>query len=157
MPGAEKSWRDDARILHREVLPLWGHRKAFDITRRDVLTLPDRMVQRGAPVQANRVLALIRKLYNWAISRDLIEHNPCIQVKPLGKEHQRDRVLTDDEIRLIWHATDQLDPLTAVQFKLRLLTAQRDRKSCSYHTTSDGRLPATWPAWEFHVWWLGKS
>ena len=97
-------------MLHREVLPYWGHRKAFDITSRDVLTLLDRIVERGAPIQANRVLALIRKLYNWAISRDLIEHNPCIQVKPPGKEHQRDRVLTEDEIRLVWNATEQLDP-----------------------------------------------
>jgi integrase len=121
----KKSWRDDARLLHREVLSHWGHRKAFDITRRDVLVLLDQIVQRGAPIQANRVLALIRKLYNWAISRDLIEHNPCIQVKPPGKEHQRDRVLNDDEIRLVWNATEQLDPPTAAQLRLRLLTAQR--------------------------------
>jgi integrase len=121
----KKSWRDDARLLHREVLPAWGHRKAFGITRRDVLVLLDRIVQCGAPIQANRVLALIRKLYNWAISRDLLEHNPCIQVKPPGKEHQRERVLTDDELRLVWRATEPLDPLTAAQLKLRLLTAQR--------------------------------
>jgi integrase len=34
-------------------------------------------------------------------------------------------VLTDDEIRLVWYATEQLDPLTAAQLKLHLLTAQR--------------------------------
>jgi integrase len=121
----KKSWREDARLLHHEVLPNWGHRKAFDIARRDVLSLLDRIVERGAPIQANRVLALVRKLYNWAISRDLLEHNPCLQVKPPGKEHQRDRVLNDDEIRLVWHAAEQLDPLTAAQLRLRLLTAQR--------------------------------
>ena len=121
----KRSWREDARLLHHEVLPNWGHRKAFEITRRDVIIFLDRIVQRGAPIQANRVLALIRKLYNWAISRDLLEHNPCLQVKPPGKEHQRERVLNDDEIRLVWHATEQLDPLPAAQLKLRLLTAQR--------------------------------
>jgi integrase len=121
----KRSWREDARLLHREIMPNWGHRRAFDITRRDVISLLDRIVERGAPIQANRVLALVRKLYNWAISRDLLEHNPCFQVKPPGKEHQRDRVLTDDEIRLVWYATEQLDPLTAAQLKLHLLTAQR--------------------------------
>jgi integrase len=121
----KKSWREDARLLHHEVLPNWGRRKAFDITRRDVIALLDHIVERGAPIQANRVLALIRKLYNWAISRDLLEHNPCLQVKPPGKEHQRDRVLYDDEIRLVWNATEQLDPLIAAQLKLRILTAQR--------------------------------
>ena len=93
----KKSWREDARPLHHEILPTWGYRKAFDITRRDVIALLDRIVERGAPIQANRVLALVRKLYNWAISRDLLEHNPCLQVKPPGKEHQRDRVLSHDE------------------------------------------------------------
>jgi integrase len=121
----KKSWREDARLLHHEVLPNWGRRKAFDITRRDMIALLDHIVERGAPIQANRVLALVRKLYNWAISRDLLEHNPCLQVKPPGKEHQRDRVLTDDEIRLVWTPTGQLDPLIAAQLKLRLLTAQR--------------------------------
>ena len=97
----KKSWREDVGCS-TIIMPNWGHRKAFDISRRDVIALLDHIVERGAPIQANRVLALIRKLYNWAISRDLIEHNPCIQVKPPGKEHQRDRVLTDDEIRLVW-------------------------------------------------------
>src|SRR5262249_24602352 len=56
----KKSWRDDARLLHREVLPEWGHRKAHDIRRKDVLTLLDGIVERGSPIQANRVLALVR-------------------------------------------------------------------------------------------------
>jgi site-specific recombinase XerD len=47
------------------------------------------------------VLALIRKLYNWAISRELLEQNPCVQVKAPGKEQQRDRVLTEDEIQAL--------------------------------------------------------
>lgn len=121
----KRSWRDDARLLSREVLPDLGPRKGYDVSRRDVIALLDHNVERGAPTQAKRVLALIRKLYNWAISRDLLEHNPCLQVKLPGKEHQRDRVLNDDEIRLVWHATERLDPLIAAQLKLRLLTAQR--------------------------------
>jgi integrase len=121
----KRSWRDDARLLSREVLPALGPRKAYEVNRRDVIAFLDRIVGRGAPIQANRVLALVRKLYNWAISRDLLEHNPCLQVKPPGREHQRDRVLNDDEIRLVWHAAEQLDPLSAAQLKLRLLTAQR--------------------------------
>jgi integrase len=121
----KKSWREDARLLTREVLPPWGPRKGADIQRRDVLALLDHIVERGAPVQANRVLALVRKLFNWAISRGLLEQNPCVQVKAPGKEHQRDRVLTEDEIRVLWDACRHLDPLLDAHFKLRLLTAQR--------------------------------
>ncbi|MCZ6873512.1 MAG: integrase arm-type DNA-binding domain-containing protein [bacterium] len=107
----KKSWRDDARLLQKEVIPHWGKRKARDIARRDVLALLDGIVERGAPIQANRVLALVRKLFNWAISRDLLEYNPCYQVKAPSKEHQRDRVLNDDEIRLVWEACAILDPV----------------------------------------------
>jgi site-specific recombinase XerD len=95
----KKSWRDDDRLLRTEVLPQWGRRKAADIQRRDVLALLDHLVERGAPIQANCVLALIRKLCNWAISRDLLTGNPCLQVTGPGKEHARDRVLTRDELR----------------------------------------------------------
>jgi integrase len=121
----KKSWRDDVRLLHKEVIPLWGKRQAADIARRDVIALLDGIVERGSPIQANRVLALARKAFNWAISRDLLEHNPCIQVKPPGKEHQRERVLSEDEIRVVWDAFGQLDPVMEAYFKLRMLTAQR--------------------------------
>ena len=121
----KKSWRDDARLLHREVLSEWGRRKAHDITRKDVLALLDGIVERGSPIQANRVLALVRVMFNWAISRDILEHNPCYQVKAPSKENQRDRVLNEEEIRLVWNTCGQLDPVLAAYFWIRLLTAQR--------------------------------
>lgn len=122
----KKSWRDDTRLLHREVLPVWGFRRAQTITRADVLALLDRIVERGAPIQANRVLALVRRVFNWAISRDLLEYNPCIQITPPGKEKQRDRVLTEEEIRAVWDACMRTDAAgLGALLQLQLLTAQR--------------------------------
>jgi integrase len=121
----KKSWRDDARLLDKEVLPAWGRRHAVTVARRDVIALVDDIAARGAPIQANRVLALVRKVFNWAISRDLLAQNPCIQVQRPGKEHQRDRVLHEDEIRAVWEAFGRLDPVLEAYFKLCLLTAQR--------------------------------
>src|SRR5262249_39571888 len=60
-----------------------------------------------------------------AIGRDLLEHSPCIQVAAPGKEHQRERVLSEDEIRVVWEAFSKLSPTMEAYFKLRLLTAQR--------------------------------
>jgi integrase len=121
----KRSWRADERLLHKEVLPHWGRRKAYDIKRADVIALLDGIVERGAPVQANRVLALVRKMFNWAISRDQLEHNPCVQVKAPGREQQRDRVLTDEEIRLVWDACVHLTLVMGAYFKMLLFTAQR--------------------------------
>ena len=57
----KRSAAEDERTLRKEVVPLWGNRKAKDITRRDVITLLDGIVERGSPIQANRTLAMIRK------------------------------------------------------------------------------------------------
>ena len=121
----KRSWRKDQDAIKRDLLPVWGERKAHDIKRRDVVLLLDAIADRGSPIQANRTLALIRKMFNWGISRDIIETTPCIQVKPPMPEKSRERVLSEDEIRAVWRAFEQLDPIFEASFKIRLLTAQR--------------------------------
>lgn len=121
----KRTWQEDERTLGKDVLPGWGQRKAHEIKRRDVIDLLDRIHERGAPIQANRTLALVRKVFNWAISRDLVEANPCTQVQRVAPEHQRDRVLSEGEIRAVWRACECEAPAFAAMFKLRLLTAQR--------------------------------
>jgi integrase len=85
----------------------------------------DEIVARGAPIQANRTLEIVRKLFNWAVARDMLGANPCYGIAKPSTENRSDRVLTEDEIRTIWRALDREAALTAASFKLRLLTAQR--------------------------------
>jgi site-specific recombinase XerC len=75
-----------------------------DITPRDVIDLLDGIVEAGKPIAANRTLAVVRKLCNWAVARDLIPASPCAGVKPPSPEQARDRVLTDDELHHVWRA-----------------------------------------------------
>lgn len=135
----KRSWEQDQRMLSKDLLPAWENRKAHEIKRRDVIALLDGIAERGAPITANHTLARARKIFNWAISRDLLQNNPCLQVKPVASENQRDRVLTEDEIRKVCAAFDVLaftedgkeSPLGAMMeqvFKLRLITAQRGGK-----------------------------
>lgn len=121
----ERSAKEDARILKKDVLPKWKRRKINQIKRRDVIELLDAVNARGLQVHANRVLALVRKIFNWAISRDLLEANPCAQVQAPCQEVQRDRVLSEDEIKKFWAACDRLQPVVAASFRMRLVTAQR--------------------------------
>jgi integrase len=115
----------DFLILEKDLLPRFGMRRAIDVTRRDIIALLDDIVARGAPIQANRTLEIVRKLFNWAVGRDLIEANPCHRVPKPSSENRSDRVLSEEEIRAVWGALDAETPLTAAIFKLRLLTAQR--------------------------------
>jgi integrase len=77
---------------------------------------------RGAPVRANREIALLSHVWNWGRDRGMIQHpNPCLGVKR-HKETGRDRYVTDDELWKLWDASswplrDALD--------LHYLTGQR--------------------------------
>ncbi len=122
---AAKSIREDERIIQRELLPQWGSRRVTDIHRRDVIELLDSIVDRSAPIMANRVRALINKIFNFAISRDIVEANPCSQVKQPSREQPRQRIFTDAELKSLWRAFEELGPIMGRMFKLRLLTLQR--------------------------------
>ncbi len=121
----KRRWRDDDRMLRVDILPHWKRRPAHTITRRDVSQLLDRIVERGAPIMANHVRALVSKIFNFGIGRDLVEANPCACVPMPAKPRQRDRVLSEEEIRRVWKVLDDEGTPVAVSFKLRLLTAQR--------------------------------
>jgi integrase len=123
----KRSWREDERILKKDVLPEWGRRKARDITRRDIIRLLDGIVDRGAGIMANRTLATIRKMFNFAVSRDIVHVSPCLAVRAPAPEQRRDRVLTTDEIRAFWHGLEGAKMAEGTKFalKLQLVTAQR--------------------------------
>lgn len=121
----ESSRREDERILRHDVLPVWGGRKAGDIVRRDVIALVDGIADRGAEVHANRVLALISKIFNFALAKEVVEANPAHLVPKPTKERHRDRVLKEGEIRAAWTAFEGEMPVVASLFKMLLLTGQR--------------------------------
>lgn len=98
----KRSADEDKRIMERELLPRLRAFHARDVKRADVIALLDEIATRPAPIMSNRVLALLRKLYNFGIERGLLEANPCALVKPAGVERRRERVLTEEEIRGLW-------------------------------------------------------
>src|SRR2546422_2372297 len=71
----KRSAAEDERILNVYVLPSWKDRAVKEITRRDVRALVEAIADRGAPVMANRVLAIIRKMLNFAVGHEWIEAN----------------------------------------------------------------------------------
>ncbi|MFQ5674053.1 MAG: tyrosine-type recombinase/integrase [Nitrospinales bacterium] len=123
----KRSAREDERILYKDVVPAWGERKAKDITRRDVILLLDKIVERGAPIAANRTLGIIRRMFGFAVSRGVLPTSPCVEIEPPGKENQRDRVLTGDEVKVFWEglADCRMDQKTRLALKLLLILGQR--------------------------------
>ncbi len=142
----KRSWEEDRRILDKEILPSWAGRRAAEVRKGDVLTVLDVVVDRGAPIMANRTLALIRKVFNWGLGRDLVEHNPCLGVARPAPERRRDRVLSYAEIRRLWRTWEGECQPVRTAFQLLLLTAQRsgEVRAMCWNEISDGRwtLPA---------------
>jgi integrase len=132
--GLKPDPEDPSKLLRSEnggeVLSRWGSRTVHEIKRRDVHELLDRIVSRGAPVTANRVLAAIRKMFGWAASRDIITVSPCIGVTPPTAEISRDRILTDDELRLVWRGATAIGwPFGPMVQELILTLQRRDEVS----------------------------
>jgi len=123
----KRSWKTDKRILEKDILPEWGQRKARDITRRDVIRILDNIVDRGAPIGANRTLAVIRKMFNFAVARDVVPASPCVAVQAPAPENRRDRVLSTEEIKGFWQGLEKTRITEGIRIalKLQLLTAQR--------------------------------
>lgn len=125
---ARKRPNDAHALLTANLLPTLGKKHAHDVTRRQLIELLDGIVDRGAPVTANRVHALLKQLFDWSAAKDLIPASPMAGVeRPGGAERPRSRVLTADEISAFWSKLDTADmaELTRLALKLLLVTAQR--------------------------------
>jgi integrase len=133
-----RSSADVKSAIERQLIPRWGDRPITDITRRDVIEVIEDVVQRGHPRGAGLLLAYTRKLFNWAMARDLIEHSPCDKVKAadlIGTTKPRQRTLTDTELKALWHATAGEDyPLNPF---IRLLVVTGARRSEVARMTRD--------------------
>lgn len=123
----KKSWAEDKRCLEKEVIPLWGKRKAKDVTKRDVVLLLEGIVERGSPVMANNAFEKIRKMFNFAVERSILDFSPCYGVKKLTKTDSKDRVLSAEEIMKVRSSIDVARMSDEIRraLKLILVTAQR--------------------------------
>src|SRR5215208_489745 len=71
------TYKETKRVLERDVASKWRTRPIGDITRGDVNKLIDAIAARDVPVQANRMLAHIRKVFNWARAKDRLQVSPA--------------------------------------------------------------------------------
>ena len=116
------SWRNQERQLETHVFPKWRDRKIAEIRRVHVRELIDGL--EGA-VLPNRVLALIRTIFRFAVSRDWLDASPVEGVKKPGQEKERDRVLAMPEVATIWRAAGLSGYPFGQYLQMLLLTGQR--------------------------------
>jgi integrase len=73
---------------------------------------------------ANRAHSIARKLFGWAVEQEIIEVSPLVGLKVPAEESTRDRILTDQELRVVWRAAGQMGVYGSL-VQLLILTGQR--------------------------------
>ena len=122
----KKTWKQDYDMLQLHVVPVWGERQISELGRRDVVALLDDIEDGSGVYAANRVLAVVRKLFNWALlERALIEVTPIVPGMARKGEKKRTRSLREDEIRSVWEAAGILGYPFGSFYRLLLATGQR--------------------------------
>lgn len=92
------------RMFTKDVLPIIGELNAQDIRKSHVTDVIDRIKQRGSVHTARNLLKLMRQMFKFAVDRDIIEFDPTASLsvsKVTAKNTERDRVLSQDEIKLL--------------------------------------------------------
>jgi integrase len=111
--------------MELHVLPKLSQRRLDSIKKSDVLKIIDGIRDGGAEVQANRVLAFLRRFFNWCLERDYLNQNPTAGIAKPTKEVARDRVLSPDEICRVMNAARQMGYPFGPFVELLVLTGQR--------------------------------
>jgi integrase len=138
------SWYENYAVKHRkqarpikyqidsDIIPLLGDMELEKIQTRDITSALDKVVQRGAPIHANRILSTIKQVLNYAVSRGNLQHNPAgnIRTRDIGGiEKPRERVLNPEEVKIIWKFLEselcQMSESARLAIKIMLLTGVR--------------------------------
>lgn len=90
------------RMMLKDVLPFIGDLNIKDVRKGHITEITDRLLQRGVNRMAKVVFSLIRQMFRFAVTRDLLEVDPTALVSKKnigGANVERDRVLGEDEIK----------------------------------------------------------
>jgi integrase len=121
----KRSAKDQISSFNRLVRPSIGDRPIYDLRRGDMVRMLDGIEDDHRAVMADRMLAYLGRCFKWQQIRDEDFISPIISgmSRTSAKELQRERVLTDDELRAIWKAT--ADDTFGSLVRFLLLTAAR--------------------------------
>lgn len=109
------------RRLRKDALPIIGHVPLRELHRRDITRVLD---AKAAPVAARRVFEDLRGMVRWAVARGDLDHSPLEGMQGPPQCKPRERVLSDDEIQVLWNRLPELGSVGRA-IKFALVTAQR--------------------------------
>ena len=125
------SWKQAESNLRLYLISALGKKPIHEVTRPDIHQILDDLVGRGKHTAANRALAHTRKFFGWLVERGYLDYSPAAYIKPRHQEQEREKVLTNDELRAIWIASEAMSGPYSAWIKLLLLCGQRRLETAS--------------------------
>ena len=127
VPDKRSGFKDE-QMLNKDVLPDLEGEPLEEIKRVDITQILDRIIKRGAPIQANRTFEVIRQVFGYAVEKGFMDGSPIDRMKAPSKPRSRDRKLSHEEIRIFWRrviAKAKMKWKTRMILRLCLVTGQR--------------------------------
>jgi integrase len=94
--------------LVNHVYPALGDRPIEDIRRNEIARMLDAIQDTAGPSAADMALAAVRRVFNWYATRNDDFRSPIVRgmARTKPRERARQRILTDDELRLVWRTAE---------------------------------------------------
>lgn len=128
----DSTGREYKRVIEREIVPLWGDLKIRDITPADILEVLEQIgLERGSAVMAARTKTVLGSMFKFAEQRKLIPISPVRELQVHVSIPQKDRVLSPEELKLMWESLEKEQALTSAIFKMLLFTGQKPGVVCA--------------------------
>ena len=107
--------------LRRYLIPKIGLLKVSDIARQHILGIVTPIMQGNRNPTAQMVWEAASNLMTFAVRHGYRDDNPLIRIKPEFKKTARDRVLSLEEVRAVWLATNALSEVHKAAVRLLML------------------------------------
>jgi integrase len=141
-----KAWpaseRDALVLLRRYAVPVLRSKPLPEVTRKDITAVV--ASARDKVATANLLFATLRRMMRWAVNQGDLERSPMEGMDAPAKAPSRDRVLSDDEMRLVWKASYELGYPFGHIFRLLILTGARREEVTSLDWSELSREDEIW-------------
>jgi len=119
------------RALDKDIFPAIGNKALMEVNAGDVLAICDKVKGRGAPQMALFTRNVVKRIYEYAISRQAATINPGQQLvaRYIATPQSRTRVLSPDEVGAVLRSVYASDMSRAYKLALHLLVVTMVRKS----------------------------
>lgn len=138
---ASSTTKEARSVLTRFVLPAIGTRKMESITPSEISAIMVRTREASGSGQANRVKAVLSKMFNLALRDQVVQLNPCRGIENDPIERRWDHLSVEQALALLAACDAHDDQVSANVVRLLLFTGARLREV----------LKAEWSQFDLHT------